>query len=276
MKPVLGLAALLAICGAQPALADAWSLPRSNVEEITAPDGHVYRLMTAWPEGEPPEAGWPVLWVLDGEDNFAIAVLTARRLARAGARSGVREGIVAAVDSRSLARRVEDYTTAVPGYDIPRGFPASGLTTGGAEAFLDLLEGPLRDRVARRWRLDPQRMVLMGHSFGGLLALHTLFSGRDFSGVVAVSPSLWFGDGALRMAEDAARVRPLARLLIASNSGDGGPDAASGAAAEALVERWRRKGHDAQYLSLPGQAHGSTMLSSMTAAIAFAFAGDRP
>lgn len=275
MKPFLGLTALLTLSGAQPASAEPWSLPRSDVEQVTAPDGHAYRLMIAWPEGEPPETGWPVLWVLDGEDNFAVAVLTARRLARAGARSGVGEGIIAAIDSGPLRRRIRDYTPAVDGYAIPKGHPGAGFPLGGADAFLDLIEGPMRQTVAARWRVDPERNVLMGHSFGGLLPLHALFTGRGYSGVVAVSPSLWYGGDALRKAE-AASGHSSTALLIASNPGDSGPDAASGAAAEALVERLHRRGRNARYLPLPGQSHGSTMLASMTAAISFAFAGDLP
>lgn len=274
MKALPGLTALMALCAPAPAYADAWALPRSHVENVTAPDGHVYRLMTAWPEGEPPRAGWPVLWLLDGEDNFAIAVMTARRLARAGARSGVREGIVAAVESGPLARRVLDYTPAVPGYAIPNGFPAAGLPIGGAEAFLDLLEGPVRERVARRWRIDPGRQTLAGHSFGGLLSLHAMLSGRDFAGFVAVSPSLWYGSGVWTARQDSAATSGTARLLVANDPAEGGPDTAAGAAAEALAERWRRTGHEARYIALPGQGHGSTMLSSMTAAMTFAFAGD--
>ena len=52
MKPFVGLAALLALSGAQPAFAEPWILPRSDVEQVIAPDGHVYRLLIAWPEGE--------------------------------------------------------------------------------------------------------------------------------------------------------------------------------------------------------------------------------
>lgn len=274
MKALPGLAALMALCAPAPACADAWALPRSHVEEVTAPDGHIYRLMTAWPEGEPPRAGWPVLWLLDGEDNFAIAVMTARRLARAGARSGVREGIVAAIESGPLARRVLDYTPAVPGYAIPRGAPAAGLAIGGAEAFLDLLEGSMREKVARRWRVDPARQTLAGHSFGGVLALHAMFTHRDFSGFVAISPSLWFGGGAWAVRKNDAAASRAARLLVANDPAEGGPDAAAGPAAEVLVERWRGEGHEGRYIALPGQGHGSTMLSSMTAAITFAFAGD--
>src|SRR3546814_8135199 len=82
-----------------------------------------------WPEGDPPSSGWPVLYVLDGEDNFAAFAVAARRLARAGARSGIAPGIVVGIGAGPLARRVRDYTPELPDYRIPAGKPAAGLET---------------------------------------------------------------------------------------------------------------------------------------------------
>ncbi|WP_404478979.1 alpha/beta hydrolase [Novosphingobium sp. BL-52-GroH] len=256
---------------ALPAMAAPWQLERSDVETVTSPDGHGYRVMIAWPEGEPPAEGWPVLWLLDGDDNFAIAAMTARRLERAGARSGIQPGIVVAIESGGLPRRVLDYTPPAPGYAIPKGMPAHGLATGGGDAFLDFIDRNLRPRLAARFRIDPHRQTLMGHSFGGLLALEAMYQGRAYSRVVAVSPSLWFGDGVLAQAERQAGDAAGAVLLLASapnestfannGSGDG----------EALVTRWQASGHAARYLPLPGQSHGSTMLAAIAAGIAAAF-----
>ncbi|MCC2977952.1 hypothetical protein LK533_14875 [Sphingomonas sp. PL-96] len=271
MKPVLGLALLLSGLAASPAGAEPWQLARSDVQTVVAADGHRYRVLVAWPDGEPPSAGWPVLWVLDGEDHFATAALTARRLARAGARSGVEPGVVVGIDSGPLGRRVLDYTPAADRYAIPAGAPAHGLAIGGGDAFLDLIETRLRPLLARRLRIDPRRQALLGHSFGGLLGLHALFTGRSFSTVVAVSPSLWFGEGLL--ADEERRAPPsTARLLIASGTDEAGPDGPSGVAAEALASRLRARGMHARYLPLAGQSHGTTMSAAMAPAIAISFA----
>jgi predicted alpha/beta superfamily hydrolase len=45
--------------------------------------------MARWPAAS---GGWPVLWLLDGEDNFAIAAMTARRLTKAGRARGCNRG----------------------------------------------------------------------------------------------------------------------------------------------------------------------------------------
>lgn len=255
-----------------------YSLERTLVTTVRSADGHPYRVMVAWPEGKPPVAGWPVLYVLDGEDNFAIAVQTARRLAAAGARSGIEPGLVVAVDSGGLARRVFDYTPATPGYRIPAGAPAAGLASGGADAFLDFLGERLQPLVAGRWPVDADRQTLLGHSFGGLVALHALFTRPAlFSRYVAVSPSLWFGDDLVGREERAfSRPADMAlSLLIATGGDERGPNGGSGSASEALAARLARKGVAARYLLLNGQSHGTTMLATMGEAVATAFGGQQ-
>lgn len=270
VKRLLGLALLLSPFAAAAAHAEPWRLERSDVLTAQAPDGHAYRVLVAWPDGPPPAAGWPVLWVLDGEDNFAIAAMTARRMARAGARSGIEPGLVVGIDSGPLARRIFDYTPAAPGYAIPAGAPAHGHAVGGADAFLSVLNRQIRPAIESRWRIDPARQTLLGHSFGGLLGLHALFAGQPFAGFVVVSPSLWYGNGILDRAERASAAKA-ARVLIAGGASEAGPNGQSGAAAEALAARLRARGLDARYRELPGESHGTTMLAAMGHAVGMAF-----
>lgn len=272
------LTALLAI-GAVPtatasipavAIAAPWQLERSDEFVIPAADGHAYRVMVAWPEGPPPAQGWPVLWVLDGEDNFAITAMTARRLARAGARSGIGEGVIVAIDSGSLPRRILDYTPAAPGYAIPAGAPASGHATGGGDAFLAFLGTKVRPEIHRRWKVDAGRETLMGHSFGGLLALHAASRNAAWSRYVVVSPSLWFGNGLAARELRATAPSVGRRMLIAGGDREGGPSGASTGLVDIAAIAVSR-GIDARATILPGQNHGSTMMAAMADGIALAF-----
>ena len=253
--------ALLVLAATAAAARDVpYSIDRSAVFTVTSAAGERYRIFAAWPEGAAPPGGWPVLYVLDGEDNFAIATLTARRLARAAARSGVGEGVVVGIEAGPLARRVRDDTPATPGWTIPGGQPAAGLATGGAEAFLDLIATRIQPAVHARWRVDATRETAMGHSFGALLALHAAFTRPAlFDRVVAVSPSLWFGDGLL--AREAARAPAVAALIAEGEHGE---------AAAALAARLK----GARFVALPGQTHGTTMPAAVPAAVMFAFAKD--
>jgi predicted alpha/beta superfamily hydrolase len=240
-----------------------YQLAHSMIADIG--DGEAsYRVMIAWPDGEPPAAGWPILYILDGEDNFAITALTARRLARAGERSGVDAGLIVGIAAGPLPRRVRDYTPATPGWAIPAGRPAHGLQTGGADAFLDLIERRVMPLVHDgRWRVDRTRETLVGHSFGGLLALHAAFTRPTlFDQVVAVSPSLWFGEGLI--AREAAQAAGGPRILIAEGDGATAGSGSPSALAAQLGGR-------ARFLPLAGQSHGTTMLAATAPAIGFAF-----
>jgi predicted alpha/beta superfamily hydrolase len=250
-----------------------YSLERSTIFDVEAPGGDSYAAMVAWPEGEAPASGWPVLYILDGEDNFAIFALTARRLARARERSGIEPGIVVGIAAGPLARRVRDYTPSVPGYRVPPGRPAAGLQTGGADAFLDMLETRLMPDVRRRWPVDTRRETLAGHSFGGLLAIHALLTRPAMvDQAVAVSPSFWFGDGLLtREAAAAAGTGP---IHIFTGEKEQGATAAAEAFAAAL--RTKPEGGSPPPVELAGQSHGGTMLAAAAQTIAAAFGTTKP
>jgi predicted alpha/beta superfamily hydrolase len=272
VKTLAALALLLSpLAASAMPVAEGWQLPNSEVATIASADGHPYRVLVAWPDGPAPPEGWPVLYVLDGEDNFAITAVTARRFARAGARSGIAPGVIVGIDSGDLPQRVLDYTPPVTGYFIPAGAPASGLAVGGGDRFLDDLVKRVRPWVERRWRINAARQTLAGHSFGGLLILHAMFGGKtSFSRFAAISPSLWYGDAL--MEREAAAARPAhVSLLVAVGEDERGPDGRSGSAAEAMTARLATKGVRTRFLALPGQRHGTTMLASTAEIIALAF-----
>lgn len=257
-------------------VAQGWQLPDSEVTTLTAADGHDYHVLVAWPDGEPPPEGWPVLVILDGKDNFAVAVMTARRLARAGARSGVEPGIIVGIDSGGLARRVLDYTPPVKGYAIPQGAPAHGLEIGGGDRFLKFIRDQLRPWVDRRWRTNSERQTFAGHSFGGLLVLHSMFDdGFGFTRYAAVSPSLWYGDALLEREERAFTGSNRSALFLAIGQRETGPDGHSGAAAEALVQRLSAKSVRARFLSLSGQGHDTSLIGAMGDIVTLAFGKDQ-
>lgn len=273
----LGLAAATMLATPAPALAaqePPFTLERSAVLDVEA-GGARYRLTVAWPEGEPPPSGWPVLYVLDGDDNFAAAVATARRLAAVGRRSGVQPGIVVGVTSGDLARRVLDYTPATPGYAVPSGAPAAGLRTGGGEAFLDLMRERIQPLVLQRWGGDPRRQALLGHSFGGLLAVHALYTrSTQFSVYLAVSPSLWFG-GDLLERDRRAYVAPenwALTVLLAGSDDARAPSA--GPPLDEVATELKHLGVTVHRLPLPGLPHGATMYAAMAASITRAFSAE--
>jgi hypothetical protein len=97
-------------------------------------------------------------------------------------------------------------------------------TSGGADAFLKFLETELAPNIQKRYRTEPFR-ILVGHSLGGLFALHALISRPTiFQAYIAVSPSLeWDDEVVLRSAERFfASTKQLKATLLVSSSDEGG------------------------------------------------------
>lgn len=68
-------------------------------------------------------------------------------------------------------------------------------TGGAADKFLDFIQTELMPEIEGRYRTAPYR-IFVGHSLGGLLAIHTLSSRPDlFNAYIAVSPSLHWDNG---------------------------------------------------------------------------------
>nr|WP_247739722.1 alpha/beta hydrolase-fold protein [Endozoicomonas sp. G2_2] len=151
--------------------------------------GETYQLLVSRPTAPPPPAGYPAIYLLDGN---ATAPLARQWLADHG-----------------LAGRVLVVGIGYPdtdNFNIPRRFvdltPVSGAEhagSGRADAFLDFVARQVRRRIAERFALDEARQALYGHSLGGLTVLAQLV--RDptaFSAYFAASPSLWWGEGAFK------------------------------------------------------------------------------
>ncbi|CAI1116561.1 Ferri-bacillibactin esterase BesA [Serratia quinivorans] len=149
---------------------------------ITSADGQRrYRIRIAQPRIAPPSAGYPVVYLLDG--NAVLMELNTSLLARLAAQKQPPVLVLLSYDNdlRIDAKgRSQDYTPA----------------NGGADAFLKLIESQIKPAVAAKVAINSQRQTLWGHSYGGLFVLHTLLTQPTaFQNYVAVEPSLWWGKG---------------------------------------------------------------------------------
>lgn len=204
---------------AQP-LAEAVGVAADTVRTfvLPGPHGHRYRIQVA-ALGPPPAAGYPVLYLLDG--NAAMAALTAAPAASAPEGSvllvavGYETEAYFDTDARAL-----DYTPPLadgrPVVD-PR---VPGRRGGGADDFLDFLAQQLMPRIAAQWPVHATQRGIWGHSYGGLLVLHALFKRPGmFAFHAAASPSLWWhaplmAQSAQAFAAGPAAVRPTRLLLL--------------------------------------------------------------
>ncbi len=151
-------------------------------------EGREYRIMISLPEGDVSyTGGYPVIYLLDGNAYFS-AFHAAKR-----AQDRLRGSILVAIGYPSdtpldFVRRAFDLSPPVP---QERNDPPQG----GQDLFLDFIEKHLMPRVAERFKVDQDQRSLVGHSFGGMFGVYTLFTRPTlFQHVVAVSPSLWRRD----------------------------------------------------------------------------------
>lgn len=251
-----------------------------------------YDVRIAEPTGPPPDAGFPLVVLLDAEHSFGTLVegirLRARRPDATGVGPAIVVGIVPQVSGQERrARRAFDYM-AWPG---PRRDPhAVGLATGGAAAYLAWLEGPVRSLVAERFPINRAHQVLIGHSLAGLFALWALSAGSAFTDYVAVSPSLWWNPEALRQAFARAagvqNFRPR-RVLISVGeyeqrrapwqpAGAITDDALARRVDRRMVDRAREAadlvrsaGHVVDYREFDGEDHASVLALTLSRALRF-------
>jgi hypothetical protein len=151
---------------------------------------------------------YPVLYLLDGDAHFHHATGVVQFLA---GNSHILPMIVVGV---SNTNRTRDLTppvhgdTVMPGDPLSRSVARSLPTAGGADRFLRFLEEELAPYIEAHYRTQPYR-ILVGHSLGGLFALHALMNRpQSFHAYIAISPSLWWNDGELV----AGAVKSLERL----------------------------------------------------------------
>lgn len=160
--------------------------------------GEPYRIFIAPPSGDMPASGWPILYLLDGNACFPLAVAAHRIQAPYPGGSNIAQGIIVGIgypteDLFHPLRRSWDLSPP-PGRNYPPFETGSAVVrTGGAEEFLEFIETELNPHIAKMFPVDADRQSLFGHSFGGLFALYTLFSRpKTFSRYVAASPSIFW------------------------------------------------------------------------------------
>lgn len=271
-------------------------VPQARATELRArASGHRYRILVSVPATPPPAQGYPVLYVLDGNAGFPMAAFVARTVERRQQVTGQTPPVV--VGLGYPGEQDFDYAARRRDYTIPAAMAAAptratgaaeatsvALTEGGAEAFLDFIEQDLKPLLQQRYRLDTGRQALFGHSFGGLLVLHALFTRpTQFSAFLASSPSIWWQERVVLQSlpthvPDCARCRPAVQISVGALEdrlppGQHSPQAQALWASRPMVSEaralaaelqarpdWRGRVH---YHELAGEDHGFAWLPAL-------------
>lgn len=162
--------------------------------------GQPYRIFLHVPSRPAPAAGWPILYMTDGNAVIATAVDAMRVQASYPLGTNVAEGVIVAIgyptdDPYDPLRRSWDLSPP-PGQAYPA-FHDGGpeVRTGGAAEFLAFIEDELKPWVESRLKIDRARQALFGHSFGGLFALFAfLHRPTAFATWICASPAIYWED----------------------------------------------------------------------------------
>jgi len=254
-------------------------LPQAWQRDFEGRDGSRYRLLISIPAGPAPPTGFPAMILVDGHALFATALAAANLQALRPEATGVSPAVIIGIG----------YPGGQP-FDAERRQRDLLPVPDGANRFLDMIAGEILPLVERLAPLDRARRTLVGHSYGGLFALHACFNRPGlFEAHVAGSPSIWWQDRAILASEDAFRLgTPRAgRLLMTVGGLEQGPGLAVGAqraerlararmrdnAAE-MAERLRASGRVAcEFVEFPGENHVSVIPAMLSRAVAFALTG---
>lgn len=222
-----------ALAQEKPAALPGYTMPQTATWDMKAANGQVYRIFVSFPKAAPPEGGYPVLYVIDGNALFASFAETRRMMEWSPGDKAIVVGIGYPTDEAYDVRRIDDFTGAPTTSSAYAKYAKE--RSGGWDKFLDFLTGELRTEIGKRYKTNPDRQSLFGHSLGGLFALHALYTRPGaFHAIIAASPSIfWHETLTLKEERDfAARLKAgsvpkVSRLLVVAGDRE-----------EAILERW--------------------------------------
>lgn len=283
-----------------------YQLDRSVEFPLTSETLGAYRIMVSEPGGEPPPGGHAVTYVLDGDELFPVVTSLLRLQAGTGKLSkhnGIQPGIVVGIGYGEKSRRDFDYTLAAPlgkPETYRNGEPYPARPGGGADRLFEFIERSVKPAIEKRYPVNSGRQTLLGNGYGGLFALHVLFTHPEaYQTYVASSPSIWWNNRYLLQEETAfagkLRDKPVnARLVMtvgdleqslteieASWPEDEREEHRLKITRRAMVDNtremaWRLQPLEAQGLKLdyrifPGESHKSVTPMAISYALPFAF-----
>ena len=132
---------------------------------------------------------YPVVYLMDGTAHFYSVVGMIQQFSQVNGNTICPEMIVVGIDNTD---RTRDLTPTHIKEDILYLDSSLAKTSGGGENFISYLRKELIPYIDSHYPTQPFRMVI-GHSFGGLMAMHMLIHHTDlFNVYVSIDPSMWW------------------------------------------------------------------------------------
>ncbi|MDF7662098.1 alpha/beta hydrolase [Erwiniaceae bacterium L1_54_6] len=246
-----------------------------SVSTFASADGQRhYKVWTGIPNKAPPKAGYPVLYMLDG--NAVMDRLSDSLLEKVSAGS---PPVLVVIGYQTnlpfdLNARAYDYTPAVTNDNGEPRRDGHGRSGGGSLAFRHLLEETIAPQAEQQLPVDPLKRGLWGHSYGGLFVLDTYLSSPFFTFYYSASPSLGRDNFHLLNEMRSTNKDRFShkQLVLMEGNGDSRQDPNTGPsevlrAVRDTVSSLRASGVAATWALFPGLTHGAMFTPSFQSAL---------
>jgi predicted alpha/beta superfamily hydrolase len=227
-----------------------------------------------------PNQKYPVLYVLDGETQFAFVSAVVSKLSKTPY-PDIPEMIVVGIVNTERSR---DLTPTVRQEKTMSQEQANKIqgATGGNMAFFDFLENDVMNHIEKNYRTTGYN-VLIGHSFGGISALNHLLNGqKNIQAYIVHDPSIWWDSEVMLKRYQAFKGKTFENKKIfltqvgQSENTQNLSDHYQGIQAfNQYMSRQPFKGVDYQYAQYEGEDHGSVPMKGNIDGLRYVFDGMR-
>ena len=239
------------------------SLPQAQETTLTSQHtGHTYRIQSTAIGNAPPD-GYPVLYLLDGDNYFAHAALLAHTLLCKPAEKSCTPLLIVGIGYTGgkrldLDKRARDYTPPLA---------ETSDTHGGAAQFSRFLAEELPPLLASRHPVNRTQQTLYGHSYGGLYALYHLGTQHPpYRRYFISSPSIWWQERRiLDFLPAHSDTQPTASIHISAGSLEKPQPQDPARKNRAMIENARHLAAqlNARFTLLEGESHGSAAFQAI-------------
>ena len=179
-----------------------FTIERSEIHPITSSvNDKTYHLDIKLPRSyHSAEENFPIVVLTDSDYSFPLVSSISRRIEL---EEFILVGISYSHGDDAAVSRTRDYTpTNSP--NEPRGHSEeSRLASGGADNYITFIQNDVIPYLQKKFRVDMDRRIFVGQSFGGLLASYMAVTRPDvFDYYLIGSPSLWYDEGCIYRFEE--------------------------------------------------------------------------
>ena len=187
-----------------------------------------YTIQLYVPEEEPPEEGFPIIYVLDGQSYFELAKSVVKLQSQNTVKTKIESSIVVGVchhKKDTKQRRFLDFTAPAEQYIFPKRMEEKKMNfgkNGGASLFHQYMEYELKPYIEKQFPVNKKKQTLYGHSLAGYYTIWCYLTHcADFQYYLAISPSVWWNGKELYQYLEKADRQHLQNLYIAVGEHEG-------------------------------------------------------